>query len=1008
MPRRFHNWRIGTINIRTGKDDHKLQNVVNEISKAGLSICGIQELRRLNTGSALIESSYENNENKYEVYWSGTATKRIHGVGVAIKVDKKIELIEVIPVNERIIVVDLNIAGCDLRVINCYAPTEDHSDHMKDYFYRTLSKNFNVPKPRKIICLGDFNASSSALWYNSSLREDTIIDNLEINNNGERLHQFFHQQHLSVLNSWFNHKKCRRITWHSPDGKTKKVYDLIMCCSWLRQYTHNCRVYNSFDFDSDHRLVIASLKTPCNKVTRYVKQNKKQTKKLDLSALKNRDVETAFVDSAIEKLQSINLDQDNSSLNKDLLDAINTAASENIPNREKVPLNQPWRDDEKLNELFALKAKLITENADRKLIISVRKKIRLRARYLKNEHFKNEAEKINQLAIHRELERLFHRAKSQETTLRSTSHKCSVDKILNHFRNHFNPQDPSSTRTPTEFHEDLPDFIKDLQSITESVIINDNPPTIDEIQKQLNQLKVNKASNDIDPELLKRCCHPIMLQVIHRMTTNLWNTLDITEKWGNSKLKTLWKGKGSKNDPKKYRGLSIGSTVCKLIINIILERLRPWYEAQISGEQNGFRKNRGTTDGIFTVKRAHQITHKKKQPLFLLFVDLSAAFDHIPREWLFESIRLRFPPQNTIRMFDILERMYKNTSLTYDEANTTFKTSSGVRQGGPESPFLFNLYLDFVMRVFLSRCSTINDIKFFKHKYRINPRSVTREERLRMRNQNISGNGEASLPWCGYADDIILFLLDINGLKLSTELLDEIFSTFGLSINELKTETMILNHPEQEYPKSLFSLRNTEIKNVDSFKYLGAYLHYQEPNTGDMELNYRIQSASAKFAQMSNLLQNFRIRLSTRVMFFNSFIRSRLVYACQNWNLTQLQYQRLDVAYRTFLRRMIRNGFKCMNESENDYRLYISNERLHEICSTNDVSYFIHQQQKKYAGHVIRMQNSNCIKQLMFNNDRYTRRGRSVDALLDQVVKRNNTTIDAFCNDAMMKYKESV
>ena len=93
MPRRFHNWRIGTINIRTGKDDHKLQNVVNEISKAGLSVCGIQELRRLNTGSALIESSYENNENKYEVYWPGTATKRIHGVGVAIKVDKKIELV---------------------------------------------------------------------------------------------------------------------------------------------------------------------------------------------------------------------------------------------------------------------------------------------------------------------------------------------------------------------------------------------------------------------------------------------------------------------------------------------------------------------------------------------------------------------------------------------------------------------------------------------------------------------------------------------------------------------------------------------------------------------------------------------------------------------------------------------------------------------------------------------------------------------------------------------------
>ena len=218
---------------------------------------------------------------------------------------------------------------------------------------------------------------------------------------------------------------------------------------------------------------------------------------------------------------------------------------------------------------------------------------------------------------------------------------------------------------------------------------------------------------------------------------------------------------------------------------------------------------------------------------------------------------------------------------------------------------------------------------------------------------------------------------------------------------------MILNHFEEEYPNSLVSLRNTELKNVNVFKYLGAYLHYQEPNTGDIELNYRIQSSSAKFAQLSNLLQNFSIRLSTRVIFLNSFIRSRLTYACQNWNLTKLQYQRLDVAYRTFLRRMIRNGFKCINEKENDFRLHISNEQLHNICGTKDVSDFINKQQKSYTSHIIRMSNNSCMKQLMFNSDQYTRRGRPIGVLLEQVVKRNNTSIDAFCNLAMKKYEKS-
>ena len=40
----------------------------------------------------------------------------------------------------------------------------------------------------------------------------------------------------------------------------------------------------------------------------------------------------------------------------------------------------------------------------------------------------------------------------------------------------------------------------------------------------------------------------------------------------------------------------------------------------------------GTTDGIYSMKRIHQISNRKKQPLYLLFVDLTAAFDRISKE----------------------------------------------------------------------------------------------------------------------------------------------------------------------------------------------------------------------------------------------------------------------------------------------------------------------------------------------------------------------------------------
>ena len=114
--------------------------------------------------------------------------------------------------------------------------------------------------------------SSSATWYNSSLREKVVIEDLVVNNNGARFHELFNANCLSVLNTWFTHKQCRKITWHSPDQATKEIYYFIPSCSLLRQYVQNCRVYNSYDFDSDHRLVITDLCTPCIKVARSENQ----------------------------------------------------------------------------------------------------------------------------------------------------------------------------------------------------------------------------------------------------------------------------------------------------------------------------------------------------------------------------------------------------------------------------------------------------------------------------------------------------------------------------------------------------------------------------------------------------------------------------------------------------------------------------------------------------------------------------------------------------------------
>ena len=175
---------------------------------------------------------------------------------------------------------------------------------------------------------------------------------------------------------------------------------------------------------------------------------------------------------------------------------------------------------------------------------------------------------------------------------------------------------------------------------------------------------------------------------------------------------------------------------------------------------------------------------------------------------------------------------------------------------------------------------------------------------------------------------------------------------------------------------------------------------------GETEINHRIQLANAKFAEMSNLLQNHKIRLRTRITFLNSYVRSRLTHSCQNWSLTSAQYNHLDVVYRTFLRRMVRGGFSRQNnnnDDENQFKLKLTNNKIHSICNTNDLSEYIKAQQKSYAGHIIRTSMERTTKRLMFNNDRYVKVGRTVPSLLDQVVMNDNTTVEGFCNEAMRR-----
>ena len=71
---------------------------------------------------------------------------------------------------------------------------------------------------------------------------------------------------------------------------------------------------------------------------------------------------------------------------------------------------QPRHDGIILKELYDLKDQQIAQNANANELSKTRKRIKLRAKFFKNEYFEAESIKINPSAINRELDHLISRA----------------------------------------------------------------------------------------------------------------------------------------------------------------------------------------------------------------------------------------------------------------------------------------------------------------------------------------------------------------------------------------------------------------------------------------------------------------------------------------------------------------------------------------------------------------------------------------------------------------------
>ena len=318
-----------------------------------------------------------------------------------------------------------------------------------------------------------------------------------------------------------------------------------------------------------------------------------------------------------------------------------------------------------------------------------------------------------------------------------------------------------------------------------------------ELKGAIKRLKNNKSVSfdKISNEMLKCSFETMHGPIILLFNTCLKFNIYPTE-WKNDILGPLHKS-GEKTDPNNFRGICVSSCFGKLFNMVLRNRLEEkcLHDFEQSKEQISGQSGARTADHILVF---HHIINKivkiEKKSLYVCFFDLKKAFDTVNRVHLFYNLLTQYKIGGNF--LKILQNLYTDNKvfIKLDHGLTkSFTTKIGVKQGCSFSPFLFNLFIDKLPKVFDNSCNPIM----------------------------LGGKPISCLSW---ADDCVVMSLSQNGLQNAINKTVSFFSKLGLVVNTKKTKCLIFNKRglrPKFFPLVKFDINGKLLENADNYTYLG-------------------------------------------------------------------------------------------------------------------------------------------------------------------------------------------
>ena len=159
----------------------------------------------------------------------------------------------------------------------------------------------------------------------------------------------------------------------------------------------------------------------------------------------------------------------------------------------------------------------------------------------------------------------------------------------------------------------------------------DDPPTEDEVTEAFDELQCGKSAgpDGILPGVFKAGGQTLIQKFTEFLCTCCEDGC-LPQDLKDERIVHLYKGKGDKSSCHNCRGISLAG---RILSKVILNRLNTHLlDEAVPESQCGFHQNREAVHMIFTARQIQKKCKEQHRYLYILFVDLTKAFDSVTLE----------------------------------------------------------------------------------------------------------------------------------------------------------------------------------------------------------------------------------------------------------------------------------------------------------------------------------------------------------------------------------------